>query len=151
METVGLGGASVRLGAAVVMVEAFDDGMWRRRARLVHATDADTVRVACDLGFGVRAEIDLRLAGIDAPELRTQPGEDALVGLLDLFAEHAVWATSEAGGWPLRVETLRRVNGGEVRSFARWVGRLWVVAATDGLVDVAEAMVELGHARRVAS
>ncbi len=119
---------------------------FRYRARLVRLIDPDTLRVLCDCGFGVRAEVDLRLAGVDAPELHTDAGEDALDFVVGLLGEHAVWERAEAGGWPLRVETLRRASGAEVRSFARWVGRAWIVPASGAeSIDLAAWLIAAGH------
>ncbi len=119
---------------------------FRYRARPIRIIDADTHRLIVDAGFSVRVEIDLRLAGVDAPELHTDAGEDALDFVIGLFAEHAVWDRAEAGGWPLRVETLRRASGAEVRSFARWLGHLHIVQENGQLINVATSLVEAGHA-----
>ncbi len=124
-----------------------DDAVpFRYRARLVELIDPDTLRVLCDCGFGVRAEVDIRLAGVDAPEAGTEAGADAFAVVLVLLGGYAVWDRAEAGGWPLRVETLRRASGTEVRSFARWVGRAWIVPA-DGAepIDLAAWLVSAGH------
>ncbi len=119
---------------------------FRYRARPVALLDADTWRVLCDCGFGVRAEIDIRVAGVNAPELGTDAGADALGAVYGLLEDHAVWERVDAGAWPLRVETLRRASGAEVRSFARWVGRLWVVPADGGEpIDLTAWLVAGGH------
>ncbi len=123
----------------------FDGGMWRRRARLVEGIDGDTVRILVEGSFGSRHEIALRIVGLDAPEATTNAGRLATRGLLDLFALHEVWSRGETG-WPLRVETLRRASGAEVRSFARWVGYLWVVAAAGEMIDVSAEMIGAGLA-----
>ncbi len=128
------------------MIAELDAYLWRRRARPVRILDADSWRVVVEQSFGVRVEVDIRLAGVDAPELGTAAGKDALVAVVGLLAEHAVWERAEAGAWPLRVETLRRASGTEVRSFARWLGHLHIVQENGQLINVATALVEAGHA-----
>ena len=41
--------------------------------------DADTLKVRLDLGFGMFSRHDLRLRGIDCPEMSTKTGEEAKV------------------------------------------------------------------------
>ena len=56
------------------------------RAEVVRVVDADTLVVKLDLGFRVFTEQRLRLAAIDAPELRSKPGEEAFVFVRDRLA-----------------------------------------------------------------
>jgi len=39
--------------------------------------DADTMRLEIDLGLDIRHRVTVRLAGVDAPELRTEAGKAA--------------------------------------------------------------------------
>ncbi len=122
---------------------------FRYRARFVRALDADSLRLMVDLGFGARHEFDLRLAGVNAPEMGTMEGEDALVAVLTLMADHAVPIRGDAGGWPLVAATHRRESGVEVRSFARYVGTLEIVGETGESIDVGGWLVAGGYASRV--
>lgn len=118
-----------------------DPGLWRYRARGARVIDGDTVEVEVDCGFSVRVEAAVRLLGVDAPELREPGGIEARAALSALVAEGA-------GAWPLVVRTARRAEGGEARSFLRYVGQVWTVGADGRLTDVGEAVVASGRARR---
>lgn len=103
---------------------------------VVRVIDGDTVEIAVDCGFRITHTLQLRLAGINAPELR---GEDRPDGLT------AVSALSEL----VRGQTVRVRTHKDGRSFSRYVGDLFV--ERDGaLVDVADVMVNGGYAVRVA-
>ena len=54
------------------------------RAVVIEVHDGDTMRLDIDLGFGVTYGISCRVFGINAPELRTQAGKDALAFALTL-------------------------------------------------------------------
>lgn len=44
---------------------------------VVRLRDADTLDVMADLGFSAAIKVTVRLASIDCPELKTEPGEAA--------------------------------------------------------------------------
>ena len=44
--------------------------LWRYPARLLRVVDGDTIDAAVDLGFDIQHRVRLRLAGIQAPEIR---------------------------------------------------------------------------------
>ena len=50
---------------------------WFYKAKVTRVIDGDTLDVDIDLGFGIRFKTRIRLAGINAPELRTKKGVDA--------------------------------------------------------------------------
>lgn len=109
--------------------------MWTYRARLVRAIDGDTIRVELDLGFDVRVVHDIRVAGVDTPELRggTQATREAAQAARR-FTEQ--WCTAGAhDGWPLTVTTSRS------RSFTRYVG-----SVERGGRSLARSLVGAGHA-----
>jgi micrococcal nuclease len=65
--------------------------MYEYTAALVSVHDADTLRLDVDLGFDIHhASLDVRLLGIDCPELRREDGrgEIALAWVVAWFAEH---------------------------------------------------------------
>lgn len=96
---------------------AHPDGRWPFDVLSGTAIDGDTARIMADLGFGARVEIDLRLAGVRAPEMG-QPGgvaaRDALQAMLDRPGVVAVIHRRDTGSYP--------------RSFARWIGELTIPA-----------------------
>lgn len=54
-------------------------------ATIVAIHDGDTITVQIDFGFSLKQTHILRLYGINAPELATQAGKDALAFLLTLI------------------------------------------------------------------
>jgi endonuclease YncB( thermonuclease family) len=95
--------------------------VWEYRAALLDVLDGDTIRALVDLGGHVRAQWDLRLADVTAPELR-QPG-----GVESLEYTRAWMAELASVRWPLLVRT--RVNRNpepeELRSFIRYVADVY--------------------------
>lgn len=55
--------------------------MYEYKATVVRVVDGDTVDVRADLGFHITQEMRLRLAGINAPEMRDPRGKDAKAAL----------------------------------------------------------------------
>lgn len=111
--------------------------LYRYRARMTRAVDADTVRVECDLGMRITREVSIRIADIDGPEIFGKnavpegiPARDALAWLLS--------------GKQLYIET--RKDG---KSFDRYVARVFVEDDAGGLVNVGDWMVNHGYAVRV--
>lgn len=65
--------------------------MYAYRARVISVHDGDTISLDVDLGFDVHvARMDVRLAGVDAPELNRVDllGEKAKASLLTWLATH---------------------------------------------------------------
>ena len=116
------------------------DALWTYRARCARVVDGDTLELEVDLGFGARYEAAIRLLGVDAPELPTAEGQRSRAALSQLVA-------AGSGAWPLRVRTHRLASGGEARSFARWVGTVWVLSGDGGMTDVGAALIAMGAAR----
>ena len=54
-----------------------ETNLYNYKAKVEKIVDADTIDVTLDLGFKVYMGTRLRLAGIDAPEMKTQEGKDA--------------------------------------------------------------------------
>ncbi len=110
--------------------------LYRYRGTLMRTIDGDTIRVRLDLGVNVSIVIDLRIAGINAPEIvgeSREAGMGARAALFNLTASR-----------PLYVMTHK-----DKRSFARWVGDVLVENPEGGMIDVAEEMIKLGMAERV--
>lgn len=105
---------------------------YRYRAKLVRAIDADTLVLNIDLGFRVFVELELRVHAVDAPEQSTPEGKEA-----------TAWASSvlrhpDGSSRLLIVESFK-----DQRSFARWVGTVYV----DG-DDYAGLLRAAGHVKR---
>lgn len=47
---------------------------WTVPATVMRVVDGDTIKLDLDLGWHIRHQINCRIAGIDAPELKTPPG-----------------------------------------------------------------------------
>lgn len=63
--------------------------MYEYQARLVRPVDADTWILHIDLGMHVWAhDTRIRAAGINAPELSTPEGSDALAWVIAWFGQH---------------------------------------------------------------
>lgn len=97
-------------------------------ARCVSIHDGDTIRFDLDLGFGIHAlEFNCRVWGINAPELKTQAGKDALAYLKTLLAPgDACQVTSH--GWD------------------KYGGRYDGTVTLPGGNDLAAEMLAAGHA-----
>jgi endonuclease YncB( thermonuclease family) len=97
--------------------------MWEYRAAPLRAVDGDTVRLLVDVGFHARLEIDVRLAGVMAPELDEPGGPEAA----QFTARWLDAAMSPDRRWPLlvRTQTTTVAEPEERRSFTRYIGRIW--------------------------
>lgn len=66
------------------------------RAEIVSVHDGDTVTARVDVGFRVSVYTELRLLGINAPELKTgKPGKDATDHLKGLLARYRIGGTDD--------------------------------------------------------
>ncbi len=61
--------------------------MYEYRATILKHVDADTTRVNIDLGLDVTVRATIRWANINAPEISTPEGEDALSALQTMLPE----------------------------------------------------------------
>ncbi|MEW4530207.1 thermonuclease family protein [Maioricimonas sp. JC845] len=108
--------------------------MYEYRARILRVIDGDTVEAELDLGFRIAARKTLRLAGLNASEVR---GDERPRGMAA-----ARWLRDEierltSGTGQLIVRTERDVTGKYGRVLAT------LIAAT---VNLNEALIEAGHA-----
>jgi endonuclease YncB( thermonuclease family) len=92
--------------------------IWWRRARLISVTDGDTVRLELDLGYRVYTEQSIRIAGVNAPELRQTPeGAQAAAWAAQWFMAHGVHGPMR---WPFLLHSER-----DGQSFSRYVGAIF--------------------------
>lgn len=107
--------------------------MYTYNATLIRVVDADTVKVLVDLGFRIFRQITLRLADINAPELKTEAGKISKQALIDYL-----------GSSPFIIQTA--VDPG---SYDRYTAVVWkdatVVTSITG-VNVNDWLVEKGYA-----
>jgi endonuclease YncB( thermonuclease family) len=108
--------------------------MYEYAARLIRVVDGDTVWVDVDLGFDAHRHIDLRLLGIQAPELNTPEGETAKTTL-----EHLIWSYARDGVFLVR--TVKDHHDLYGRYLAMLVG--WHEDGSE--CDINERMVELAR------
>ncbi len=113
-----------------------DDDLFIFRATLHRVVDGDTVELDVDLGFSVhRIETDLRILGLDTPELR---GEEKEAGLRSKAALEALLAEGS-----LVVQTRKAPPSAD--SFGRYLAQIWVHRPDGTSFDVAEAMISGGY------
>ncbi len=114
--------------------------LYRYRARIVRIVDADTVIASLDLGLHCFHTESLRVAGVNAPEVRnadpTGAGRAAVNFVIMWIAEAEDNALT--GGWPFEIETMK-----DRQTFGRYVAH--IIRADTG-ESLATALVAAGHA-----
>lgn len=106
---------------------------WTYPAALRRVVDGDTIDLTIDVGFRLKAEIRVRVWGIDTPEVR---GPERELGLA---------ATSWAVAWLTEAESLR-VRTRKTGKYGRWLAEIW---RDHDPVPLHDALVRSGHARYV--
>lgn len=112
-----------------------EDQLYCYRARVVSVYDGDTVRADIDLGLSTWIKNEkLRLARIDAPELR---GEDREAGIAarDFLRDMIL-------GKEIIVETIKDRKG----KFGRYLANLWLKNEAGEFSNINDLMVQEGHA-----
>jgi endonuclease YncB( thermonuclease family) len=97
------------------------------QATVVRVIDADTYELSVDLGFRVFVNLEVRVRGVDSPELNTPEGQAA-----KKYAE-GLLPTNQ------KVVIVTHKNR---RSFTRWVADVYI----GGTRSVAQVLLEAGHA-----
>lgn len=125
-------------------VDAFDAaGLWRYRAIYQRTIDGDTLELLVDLGFSLRRQLRVRLAGFDAAERGTPAGDAARLRMAGLFrSERYTGAMLESRFWPLRVVTTKLPQGEEATSFERYVATVYMVGEDGSLTDIRTLLTE---------
>jgi micrococcal nuclease len=102
-------------------------------ARLVRVIDGDTVELDVDAGFRMLYTDSFRLAGINAPEMKTAEGPAAKAWLLTKLSELSAFGS---GKFPLQIESHKQEKYGR-----------WIVTIYDGTnPSVNQQMVTAGQA-----
>lgn len=107
--------------------------LWHFRATVLRVIDGDTLVAVIDGGFRITVAIEIRLLGINAPEMHT-PTLDAGKASRDYLA-------SLVAGKQLYLRTEK-----DHRSFTRYIGEIWIEDGLGGLVSVNDAMIASGYA-----
>ena len=105
----------------MIEFETNDKRLWFYRAKITRVIDGDTVEAICDAGFGSYRVERLRLAGVDAPELRPRrgtPEEREEERLLAVKAKDRVIGLIEG-----RECVIRTFKTG---SFGRWIAQVFL-------------------------
>jgi len=112
------------------------------RAIGVRALDGDTIEALVDLGFWTYSSQQLRLAGINTPELVGTTGV-VLQRALDAKAFTAAHTVDK----PLLLLTHRTRAGDPVRSFTRIVAEVWSIVEPGGIPEsLGAALIAAGLA-----
>jgi len=69
--------------------------MYTYHAELIRVLDGDTVEADIDLGFDIHYVAKIRLAGINAPEMKTPQGLPAKEHLTNLLTNHDFVVTTK--------------------------------------------------------
>jgi endonuclease YncB( thermonuclease family) len=94
------------------------------RAQLLSVHDGDTITVMLDQGLKEYRKMNIRLYGINAPELATQAGKDALYHLEGLLFP--------GGGHPIAAQVpliIRTIKDAADKYGERWDGKVWLESA----------------------
>lgn len=102
--------------------------MWTYQAEPLRVVDADTLHVRVDLGFKIHHDVIVRLAGLNAPELRTPDGNAAL----DYTAR---WLNDHPG--PVTIRTIKD----RVDPYGRYLATV-----TSGADELNAGLLLTGHA-----
>ncbi len=113
-----------------------DFALYHYRGTVLRVVDGDTIRVRFSLGLNIYHDANIRIAGINAPEL------------IGVNRPAALEATSFLGQLVSRQTVYLRTHK-DGKSFDRFVADCFVEGEAGALIDVAEAMVAAGHAVRV--
>lgn len=109
------------------MSQPYDYNLYR--CRIVKHVDGDTSHVVVDPGFDVSLALTVRWTGIDAPEIGTPEGKEALAWVQQALPEGS--------------SCLLRTIKDRKEKYGRYLGEF---LAGEGMLTVNEQMVAAGHA-----
>lgn len=119
--------------------------MWDKRARLLRVIDGDTIEVLLDQGFRDTKEIDVRLLGVWAPEMREPGGPETKAFVQEWFRREE--AATGGKVWSVVVTTMRMpVADKEQQTFDRYVCTVTSMDGSRSLnVAVSQYVAEQGY------
>lgn len=101
--------------------------MYEYKAKVISIHDADTATFLVDLGFNTKIELNMRLYGINAPELSTQAGKDARDYLKSIL--------------PIGADVVINTYKDRKEKYGRYLAKVNYNGA-----DLAELLIAKGHA-----
>ena len=111
--------------------------MYTYHATINRIIDGDTVDVTLDLGFGVKYDQRVRLAGIDTPEKRTRNAAEKALGI-----DATNWLTKQLEG--LSKVIIKTELDGAIGKYGRVLG--WLYISDDAPKSLNSQMVDEGYA-----
>ena len=114
----------------------FEAHLFHYRATVRHVVDGDTVALVLDLGDSVHRRRNVRLLGVNAPEV---VGGTQAKGL----ASKAFLEGLLPAGMAVYVRTFK-----DRTTFERLLGEIFFAGPDDELMSAGDALVEAGHAAR---
>lgn len=105
--------------------------LFRYQATVQRVVDGDTIKVSIDLGFRVKIDQVLRLARINAPEVKTSEGD----------------ASKAALSVKLLPGTLIHLESKSVDRYGRSIAEVTVMIAGQGEQNLSDYLVQLGLAQ----
>lgn len=103
-----------------------------RNVTLVRVVDGDTILMVARLGFNITREVDVRMLGINAPELHGATNQEGA-------ASKAYLVSLLAAGTQLTVQTYA------TEKYGRYLAQVWVMV-NDVWVNINQRMIEDGYA-----
>lgn len=111
--------------------------MYEYRAKVLKVVDADTLDIQVDLGFKIFSEMRVRLARIDAWEVRGDEREKGLAA-----KEYVLERLAAMDDDYLVIKTDKDKTG----KYGRYIAEILVPEKTGELTNLNDELVKLGHA-----
>ena len=111
--------------------------MYVYNAKVNRIVDGDTIDVTLDLGFGVKYDQRVRLAGIDTPEKRTRNAAEKVLGI-----DATDWLTQQLTS--LSTVIIKTELDGAIGKYGRVLG--WLYISEEAPKSLNSQMVDEGYA-----
>ena len=111
--------------------------MYVYNAKVNRIVDGDTIDVTLDLGFGVKYDQRVRLAGIDTPEKRTRNAAEKVLGI-----DATDWLTKQLTS--LSTVIIKTELDGAIGKYGRVLG--WLYISEKAPKSLNSQMVDEGYA-----
>lgn len=120
----------------ITVKESFDDKFYYYKAEVLRIIDGDTIKVRIDLGFNLTFTDNVRLARINAPEIR---GKERPEGL-----EAKAWLDSQISvGDEIYLKTFKWKG-----KYGRYIAEV-ILKTGNKEINISDEMVKNGHAKYV--